>query len=226
MLIEQDTIIRTHLPSTVSPPIVSDENALSEYSNLFLNNGNTTRPDAFFYTARIKAIKPSLYRQTLGYTVEITGFAYVTDVQPDDGQPERVVTLRVGMLTSELTKEDKLIPHQCYFNKATNEPTSTPQPKATTAKIIAPIGQSYFIHSPIDQSNVVLIDKGSNEGLAAGQHGTLTDKTLSTQARRKPAAQVRLIRVYANHSVAAVTEAAAEIATGQMIELSDTLSEK
>jgi hypothetical protein len=223
MLIEQDAIIKTHLPSTVSPPIISDDKAFNEYTNLFLKNTDSTQSDAFFYTARIKAVKSTRYQYPLGHTVEITGFAYVIDIEQDDSHSEKAVTLRVGMLTSELSKEDKLIPHHCYFSSPQNELPTTSQPQATTAKIIAPIGAAYFIHNT-NQSNVVLIDKGSNAGLMAGQYGTLTDNTLSTQARRKPAAQVRLLRVYANHSVAAVTDTAAEIATGQTIQLSNKLN--
>lgn len=221
MLIEEGALIQTHLPNSLSLPIVSDGKAVGEYVNLF-NQEHSQKPSAFFYTVRMKAIKPKRYQSTLGYTTEITGFAYVTELKKHDDPSKQTAILRVEMLSSELSKQDRLIPHHCYFAPIPDEPLSTSTPKATKAKIIALIGATYYIQNS-DQSSIVLIDQGSNDGLMVHQQGTLIENTLSIQTRRKPAAQVHLLRVYANHSVAEVTNATAEIAAGQTIELSDKL---
>ena len=68
---------------------------------------------------------------------------------------------------------------------------------------------------------MVLLDKGANDGLAIDQKGMLIENTLSPQAKRKSAAQVKIVRVYSNRAIAAVTDAVAEITKGQTIELTE-----
>lgn len=218
ILLESGTTIQTRIPKTILPNNIAEHDALNEYMNLFLKTDESALSDSFFYTVKVKDIKPNRYLPALGHTLELTGFAYVTDVQEDNSQTEHVATLRVGMLTSELSKDDRLIPHHCYFNNDISKPHNTPT--AATAKITALLGDAYLIQG-IDRSNMVLLDKGANDGLAIDQKGMLIENTLSPQAKRKSAAQVKIVRVYSNRSIAAVTDAVAEITKGQTIELTD-----
>lgn len=197
---------------------------LNERDVVFVAVPKDAQVDAHDYLiVRKNRIKQGDYQLPFGDLVQIVGRAkynpsnLIVALDEREGQPNKMQALEITKAFMEIQPTDRILPKACLVKAESvtvNQVTPSIAPHQT-ARVSALLNHAFFGA----ETSIVLIDKGENDGVKAGQNWQLLEKLAQDSNSAKIFGTAQVQQVFETQSILTVQRAVHEVQVGDLLRI-------
>lgn len=187
------------------------------------SNWDLIQPDnQLFYIVRSKNMRSNKSRRPFGQVMRVIGVAQIKEnlhaINDVNEHSEITRILRIIQSSSEVTRQDRLVPKSCLHtdSNTTHHPSLTTPAPTKKAHVLAFLNE-YYIGA---KGSIILISKGSKSGVSLNQTWLLIDELPNQPISSKAFGSAQVLQVFENVSVLQITQTSHEVRPNTLLKFS------